>query len=218
MTNSSFPSLAALNRDPAIKDTLDALSRPGLILVSGTTGSAKSTTLAAMGTDLQSDGYKVNSVRTMDDEVLPGLDEIVKPAFDRSMVRSVLGVHQPDVVIIDNLSSDESYKFAVDLAAKDALVIVSLPAFSPEDAVRRMIDAYDYANGGDGEAAVNTVMIMSIHQKMVPSEDNEYSAEHWDAVSKAENLMSMANPTRPPFAYRDDRKVETSIKSYRYAL
>lgn len=213
MTNSSFPSLADLNRDPDIADILNTVSRPGLILVSGSTGSAKSTTLAAIGTDLQRNGYKVYSCRTVDDEVLPGVPEIEKPTFDRSMIRAVLGVHQPDVVIIDNLSSSESYKFAVDLAAKDTLVIVSLPALSPEDAVRRMVNAYDYANGGDGEATVNAVMVMSIHQKMVSAETEEFDTDHWVSVGKAENLMSMANPSRPPFAYRADRKVETTIKT-----
>jgi twitching motility protein PilT len=213
MTNSSFPSLASLNRDPAITDTLAALSRPGLVLVCGSTGSGKSTTLAAMGADLQRNGFKVNSVRTMDNEVIPGLPEIVRYSFaDRSIIRAVLGVHQPDVVIIDNLSSVESYKFAVDLAAKDALVIVSLHAQSAEDAVRRMVDGYPDA---DGDAAVSAAMIMSIHQKMVPAKDNEYNAAHWAAVGRAENLLSMANPyPRPPFAYREDRKVETSIRTY----
>lgn len=214
MTNSSFPSLADLNRDPEITDILKTVSRPGLILVSGSTGSAKSTTLAAIGSDFQRNGYKVFSCRAMDDEVLPGVPEIEKPAFDRSMVRAVLGVYQPDVVLIDNLGSSESYKFAVDISAKDALVIVSLPAISAEDAVRRMVNSYDHANGGDGEAAVNEVMVMSIHQKMVSAEPDEFNADHWASVGKAENLMSMANPTRPPFAYRADRKVETTIKTY----
>jgi twitching motility protein PilT len=220
MTNSSFPSLADLNRNPVITDTLADLSRPGLVLVSGTTGTGKSTTLAAMGSDLQNNGYKVFSLRTYDDEVLPGLDEIVKHAFDRSMIRSVLGVYQPDVVLIDNLSSAESYKFAVDLAAKDALVIASLPAISPEDAVRRMVNSYYYANGGDGEATVNAVMVMSIHQKTVPATENEFGADHWAAVDKAQNLMRIANPNpiHPPFNYRDDRKVETNIRIYAPAL
>lgn len=216
MTNSSFPSLADLNRAPEITDTLDTVSRPGLVLVSGSTGSGKSTTLAAIGSDLQRDGFNVFSLRTYDSEVLPGLPEIVRDSFDRSMIRAVLGVYQPDVVIIDSPRSTESYKFAVDLAAKDALVIVSLPAQSPEDAVQRMVDAYPSA---DGEAAVSAVMVMSIHQQMVPAKDDEYNADHWAAVSKSENLMSMANPyPRPPFAYREDRKVETSIRTYRSSL
>lgn len=214
MNTSPFPSLADLNRNPEIADILNTVSRPGLVLVSGSTGSAKSTTLAAIGSDLQRNGYSVYAARTVDCEVLPGVPEIEKPAFDRSMIRSVLGVYQPDVVIIDNLSSSESYKFAVDLAAKDALVIASLPAISAEDAVRRVVDSYDYANGGDVEAAVNAVMVMSIHQKMVSAEADEFNADHWVSVGKAENLMSMANPTRPPFAYRNDRKVEATIKTY----
>jgi twitching motility protein PilT len=217
MTNSSFPSLADLNRNPVITDTLADLSRPGLVLVSGTTGTGKSTTLAAMGSDLQNQGYKVMAVRTVDDEVLPGLDEIAKYAFDRSMVRAVLGVHQPDVVLIDNLSSGESYKFAVDLAAKDALVIASLPAWSPYNAVRRAKDGYDE---NDADAAVSAVIIMSIHQRMVPVEGNEFNADHWAAVDKAQNLMRIANPnpTHPLYNYRDDRKVETDIRIYGPAL
>lgn len=211
MTNSTFPSLLDLNRAPLITNRLDALSNPGLILVSGSTGSGKSTTLAAIGADLQRSDYKVFSLRTFDAEVLPGLPEIARDSFGQSMIRSVLGVHQPGVVIIDDLRTVEAYKFAVDLAAKDALVIVSLPSGSPEDAVQRMIDSYPSA---DGEAAVSAVVVMSIHQEMVPAEPSEYDADHWAALCKAENLMSMANPARPPFAYRDDRKVETNIRTY----
>ena len=203
MTTSNFPTFSDLNLDPAVLEILRSVSRPGLVLLSGTTGQGKSTTLAALGTEFEKDGYKVSSLRTFHDSVLPGVPEIVMPDFGPSMVH---------VVLIDNLTFQDSYKFAVGLAARDALVIACVHAGSAEYAVQRMIDSY-YPEG-DGADAVNKVMAMAINQKIVPAAENEFDAAHWAAVGNADILMSIANPSHPRFAYRNDRKVEMTFKNY----
>lgn len=208
MTTSNFPSLTELNRRTDILEVLKGVDYPGLIAFSGSTGAGVSTTLAAIGADFERDGYKVLSVRIDHDDTLPGLTEIAYPEVNSGLIRAVLGVHQPDVVIIDDLRSPETIRFAVDLALKDALVIVGMHAASPESAVERLVQD---AGGDNITRAVAEVLIMSVHQQMVKTADGENSEAHLKAVGKAENLMSMANPSRAPFAYREDRKVVSSL-------
>jgi type II secretory ATPase GspE/PulE/Tfp pilus assembly ATPase PilB-like protein len=210
MTISKFPSLKDLGRPAAIMDTFHKTDGPGLIIVSGLTGAGVSTTLASMGAEFQNLGYKVSTIRSQDDELIPGVPEIPYHTIT-GLTRAVLGVYKPDVVIIDNVDfSSELAKFAIDLARMDALVIVGRHADSAKTAVDRLITSQneDYTH------QIADVLRMSIHQEMVPACHSEFEISHWDAVGKAENLMSMANRERFPFAYRDDRKVQSSVNVY----
>lgn len=210
MTNSNFPSLSELSRPESIAEIFHKVNGPGLALFSGFTAAGVSTTLAAIGGEFDREGAKVLSLRLGDGEVLPGIPEI-HSFTEKYFIRAVLGTHQPDVIIIDSSSyTPEMMHIAVGLSQADGLVIAGIHAASPEGAVERVMRACDDVTSHE----IANSLIMSVHHQMVPAGENDFDESHWRAVGKAENLTSMANPTRPPFAYREDRKVETTLGIY----
>jgi len=210
MTNSTFPSLKDLSRPDSIMDTFNKVNGPGLALFSGLTAAGVSTTLAAIGGEFDRAGAKVLSLRLGDGEVLPGIPEI-HSLTEKYFIRAVLGVYQPDVIIVDSSSyTPEMMRIAVGLSQADGLVLAGIHAASPEGAVERVMHARDDVTSHE----IANSLIMSVHHQMVPAGENEFDEAHWKAVGKAENLTSMANPARPPFAYREDRKVETTMGIY----
>lgn len=137
--------LAALGLDPVIVEQIkDVLQNPnGLFLVTGPTGSGKSTTLYA-ALRLLNDGQR--KILTVEDPVefkLDGLSQIqVKPDIGltfASALRSMLR-HDPDVILVGEIRDPETAKIAVQAALTGHLVLASLHTNSAVAAVDRLRD------------------------------------------------------------------------------
>ncbi|MCB1734341.1 MAG: type II/IV secretion system protein [Gammaproteobacteria bacterium] len=115
----------------------------GLILVTGPTGSGKSTSLYAC---LQLLKKKNNSIITIEDPVefkIPGIEQVqVNKGAHLDFARAVRHVlrHDPDVIMVGEIRDQETAKVAFESALTGHLVLSSLHTTDAAGAIARLID------------------------------------------------------------------------------
>lgn len=144
IVKSRIPTLAELNLPPVISDI--AASHRGLTLVTGTTGSGKSTTLAAM-IDLinQTSSAKIISIedpveylhvpkQALITQIEVGADT---PSFDRALRQSLR--QDPDVILVGELRDVETLKIALRAADTGHQVFSTVHSASAPQTIERVI-------------------------------------------------------------------------------
>jgi general secretion pathway protein E len=138
----SVLTLAALGFEPALRDQVLALARAphGMLLVTGPTGSGKTTTLYAAITEVQTGTEKVITIEDPVEYQLPGVVQI--PVNERKGLgfarglRSILR-HDPDRVMVGEIRDTETAQIAVQAALTGHLVYSTVHANSAFDVIGR---------------------------------------------------------------------------------
>ena len=127
--------------------------RSGMILVSGPTGSGKTTTLYSIAKMLREQGKKIISI---EDPVEAELNELlqteVNPEFNYTFEEALKSVFRqdPDVVIVGEVRDEETAKAAFNACISGLLVMTTLHAKNVSDIVLRCselgIDFTHYVN------------------------------------------------------------------------
>ncbi len=137
--------LSRLGMSPAdLKAFAEELAEPhGLIVVSGPTGSGKTTTLAAALSTLNDPERKIMTIEDPIEYQIPGIHQTqVKPSIDltfASALRSFLR-HDPDVMMVGEMRDHATATIAIQAALTGHLVLTTLHTNSAADAVIRLID------------------------------------------------------------------------------
>ena len=140
----SVPSIDDLNLPKVVRDI--ALARRGFVLVTGTTGSGKSTTLAAM-IDLINGTYR-NKIITIEDPVEyvhTNRESVVSqfevgadtPSFERALRQSLR--QDPDVILIGELRDVDSLRIALHAADTGHQVFSTVHSTNAPQTVERII-------------------------------------------------------------------------------
>ncbi len=120
----------------------EAISRPyGIILVTGPTGSGKSTTLYAALRELDADDMNILTVEDPIEQVVPGISQVqisTKVSF-ASALRSFLR-HDPDVILVGEVRDLETAETAMKAAMTGHLVLATLHTNDAIGAVTRLAD------------------------------------------------------------------------------
>jgi twitching motility protein PilT len=141
-----IPSLDSLGLPPVITRFCDL--HQGMVLVTGSTGTGKSTTLAAMIDHL-------NTTRSLNIISLEDPIEFVHPSKRSQVVQRELGTHirsfadgvraalreDPDVILVGELRDGETISMAMTAAETGHLVLGTLHTTSAVKSVDRIIDA-----------------------------------------------------------------------------
>jgi twitching motility protein PilT len=144
-----IPTLAELGCPEAIKNLADR--RAGLILVTGPTGSGKSTTLAGMIRHINE--TRACHVLTIEDPV-----EFVHTPKKAQITHREVGPHaksfaaairsagreDPDVVLVGELRTNETMKLALQLASFGVLVFATVHTNSAPATIDRMVNAFPF--------------------------------------------------------------------------
>lgn len=137
--------LSRLGMSPAdLKSFSEVLAEPhGLVVVSGPTGSGKTTTLAAALSTLNDPERKIMTIEDPIEYQIPGIHQTqVKPAIDltfTSALRSFLR-HDPDVLMVGEMRDNATATIAIQAALTGHLVLTTLHTNSAADALIRLID------------------------------------------------------------------------------
>lgn len=135
-------------KTPEVLRTL-ADRRSGLILVTGPTGSGKSTTLAAMIRHINE--TRAAHILTIEDPV-----EFVHESIKAQVTHREIGVHapsfatamrsagreDPDVILIGELRTNETMKLALQIASFGVLVFATVHTNSAASTIERIINAF----------------------------------------------------------------------------
>jgi general secretion pathway protein E len=122
----------------------DAVRMPnGLVLVTGPTGSGKTTTLYAAVSEL--DRAKLNVV-SVEDPIEYALDRVaqtqVNPRIELTFARALRSIlrHDPDVIIVGEIRDKETAEIAIQSSLTGHLVLASLHTNSAGSAITRLVD------------------------------------------------------------------------------
>ncbi|MGH9895445.1 MAG: type II secretion system ATPase GspE, partial [bacterium] len=123
---------------------LDLINRShGIILVTGPTGSGKTTTLYAMLSQINKPDLKIITVEDPVEYQLPGINQIqVNPKIDLTFagaLRSILR-QDPDVVMIGEIRDRETAEIAIQASLTGHLVISTLHTNDSASSATRLID------------------------------------------------------------------------------
>jgi len=144
----------------------DALRRPyGLILITGPTGSGKTTTLYSMLNELDKVKYNIVSLEDPVEYDIPGISQSqVRPEIDYTFangLRSILR-QDPDIIMVGEMRDAETAKLAIQASLTGHLVLSTLHTNNCLGVVPRLIDM------GVEPYLIPPTLILSIGQRLVP--------------------------------------------------
>lgn len=143
--HSVSPELESLGLDPhGLQLLRAALDRPhGIVLITGPTGSGKTTTLYAALNAIRSPERKIVTVEDPVEYTLPGVSQLqVKPEIGLTYgaaLRSVLR-NDPDVIMIGEIRDQETADIAIRSALTGHLVLATLHTNTAAGAITRLLD------------------------------------------------------------------------------
>jgi type IV pilus assembly protein PilB len=115
----------------------------GLVLVTGPTGSGKTTTLYAALQELNTGEFHIVTVEDPVEYRLDGLVQIqVQPAIDFTFAKALRHIlrHDPDIILLGEIRDAETAKIAVESALTGHLVLSTLHTNSAAQSVTRLIE------------------------------------------------------------------------------
>lgn len=172
----SIPDLPTLGHRPSILQICD-LHR-GLVLVTGATGSGKSTTMASM----------IQYISQRRDGVIVTIEDPIEYVFQnaRSLVkqrevgsdtksfgaalRHVLR-QDPDVILIGEMRDTETVSTAISAAETGHLVIATMHTVDAPQAIDRIVDAFSADQQPQIVAQLSNSLEAIIAQRLIPRED-----------------------------------------------
>ena len=137
LTNLGFP-------DDKLKVFRKWINQPyGMVIISGPTGSGKSTTLYASLMEIQSEGINITTVEDPVDYQIPGINQVqmhddIGLNFSSSL-RSILR-QDPDVLLIGEIRDEETADIAVKFALTGHLVFSTVHANDAPSTIARLLD------------------------------------------------------------------------------
>jgi len=172
----SIPNIDGLNLPPVLKQI--ALYQRGLVLVTGTTGSGKSTTLAAMLNELNHRDSRV--VITIEDPV-EYLHRDNKCIFYQreigddaenfyTALRAALR-EDPDVILVGEMRDVETVRTALDAAETGHMVFSTLHTLDAKETINRVISFFPLHEQQAIRFQLASVLKATISQRLIPMAD-----------------------------------------------
>jgi len=197
VVNTIIPNITSLNLPAGIKSLLDLNS--GLILVTGPTGSGKSTTLAAM-VDYINERRSCHII-TLEDPIEfihsnkksiitqreIGTDSLSFPAALKASLRQ-----DPDIIMIGEMRDLETISIALTAAETGHLVLATLHTTSAVQSISRVIDVFPSLQQRQAQVMLSNSITGVISQRLIPGIDGKsryLAAELMVATPAIRNLI-----------------------------
>jgi len=161
--------LPRLGFDEAVRRQVRALAGEphGMLLVTGPTGSGKTTTLYAALSEVHSGEQKIITIEDPVEYELPGVLQI--PVNERKGLTFAVGLrsilrHDPDTILVGEIRDQETAEIAVQAALTGHLVFTSVHANSAYDVVSRFmhmgVDLFSFMSALNGVVAQRLVRLV----------------------------------------------------------
>jgi general secretion pathway protein E len=157
---------------------VEVLQRPhGILLVTGPTGSGKTTTLYTALSKINTPGVKIITVEDPVEYQLEGINQIqVKPQIGLDFANALRSImrQDPDVIMIGEMRDLETCRIAIQSALTGHLVLSTLHTNSAAGGVTRMLDmgVEDYLLG----STVNGILAQRLVRRLDPETAIPYEA------------------------------------------
>lgn len=173
-----IPTIESLGHPPIVQSFTERTK--GLVLVTGPTGSGKSTTLAAMVNAINS--TRRCHIITVEDPI-----EFVHPSKVALITQREVGTHthsfpaairsalrqDPDVVLVGEMRDLETISSAITLAETGHLVLATLHTQDAAQTVDRMIDVFPPHQQSQIRSQLSSTLVGVISQRLIPNVDSQ---------------------------------------------
>jgi twitching motility protein PilT len=172
------PTFAQLNLPDVVRELAE--QERGIVLVTGTTGSGKSTTLAAMVRHINATMSR--HIVTIEDPIeylyrdeRSGINQREVGSDTASFKRALRRVlrQDPDVILIGEMRDEETVQTALSAAETGHVVFSTLHTADAAETVNRILEFYDPHEQDQARSMLATVLKGVISQRLVPTADGE---------------------------------------------
>ncbi len=169
-----IPSLEALNLPEVLKDLCE--KKRGLILVTGPTGSGKTTSLAAMINYINQ--RRQENIVTIEDPIeylYPHLQSLISQRELGSHTRSFANAlraslrQDPDIILVGEMRDLDTISIALTAAETGHLVLSTLHTVGAANSMDRIIDVFPAHQQTQVRAQLSNVIEAVISQQLLPS-------------------------------------------------
>ena len=159
-----MPTLTGLQCPAALADW--ATQAHGLVLVTGPTGSGKSSTLAAMVQHIHQ--HQARHIITLEDPIEfvhgPGQGLVTQREVGRDTASFASGLRaalreDPDVIMVGELRDTESIRLALTAAETGHLVLATLHTHSAASSITRLVDVFEPAEKAWVQSQLSTTLL-----------------------------------------------------------
>lgn len=193
-----------LNLPPVIKDIAD--EERGLVIVTGTTGSGKSTTLASMLDYINS--TKARHIITIEDPIEYTLADKLSYINQREMgidtktfrnaLRAALR-EDPDVILVGEMRDLETMEICMSAAETGHLVLTTLHTLDAQETVNRVLTVFPVHQHNQVRYQLSQVLKAVISQRLMPMADGKHrlpAVEILIATSRIRDLIATPERTK----------------------
>jgi len=172
----TIPELASLNSPNILKELIQ--KERGLILVTGATGSGKSTTIASMINEINIQNSK--HIITIEDPVefvhkskksLIRHRNIGEDSLSFQTALKYVLRQDPDVILIGEMRDRETIESAITVAETGHLVFGTLHTNSAHQTINRVIDVFDSGKQNQIRMQLSSTLLAVISQTLIPKVD-----------------------------------------------
>lgn len=174
---SKIPTLKELKFPSIIGELIDA--KRGLVLITGPTGSGKSTTLAAMINEINSS--RSAHIITLEDPVeylhkhdksIINQREIGKDSKSYAAALKAVLREDPDVILIGEMRDIETISIAITAAETGHLVLSTLHTIGAAKTIDRIIDVFPTSQQQQIKTQLSSILRGIVSQQLLPTIDN----------------------------------------------
>jgi len=226
-----IPPLADLGLPDSVKDLLNQES--GLILVTGATGSGKSTTLAAMVEELNiSESLNIITMEDPVEYVFESKNSIIRQreiGSDTDSFRSALKSalrQDPDVILVGEMRDLESIEAVITIAETGHLVLGTLHTMGAVAAVDRIIDVFPEEKQNQIRLQISGILRGILNQRLIPGTDgrlvlaceillNTSAVASYILQGKTNQILSVLETGRKSGMISMERALENLYKNHK---
>jgi twitching motility protein PilT len=189
LLTSSVDSLRACNLHPDLRKLIDA--RTGLIVVSGPTGSGKSTTLAALIGEINSSvARNIITIESPLEYIFTNRRSFIRqreipthsPSFEQAIIDALR--ENPDVLVITEMRTPEVMRLTLNAAETGQLVLATLHSSTSAEALSRIAMAFSSEIQGSILAQLADCLVGVICQRL------DFLADYQLRVPRCEVLIA----------------------------
>ncbi|MCI5904386.1 MAG: type IV pilus twitching motility protein PilT [Oscillospiraceae bacterium] len=201
LLRNDIPSLADLDLPPILGDF--AMRPRGLILVTGPTGSGKSTTLAAM-----IDYVNINRsahIITVEDPIeyvhehkrcMINQREVGDDVESFAMSLRAALREDPDVILVGEMRDFETINAAITAAETGHLVMSTLHTTCAADTINRIIDVFPAHQQNQIRSQLATVLVGIIAQTLIPKADGTGRIAALEILNATDSIKAMVRDNK----------------------
>jgi twitching motility protein PilT len=192
----TIPSLDSLGLPAVLKEL--AMKKRGRVLITGSTGSGKSTSMAAMINHINENRH--SHIVTIEDPIEFVYRDMKSSVSQREVGSDALTMHDalmgamrqdPNVITIGEMRSPETIATALTAAETGHLVFSTLHTNDAKSTIDRIVDVFPAASKNQIRIQLSACLLAIVSQKLVPRADGEGRVAVCEVLIKSPTIENL---------------------------